>query len=95
MGAIKSVFVKLWYVIRIDLNIMIRIIYQYLARFNKYTSTESTTYVPNGNIFSITYGDGSSASGFFSIDTVMVSYGMTVQIEVKYPLNYISNTKID
>ncbi|CAF4448234.1 unnamed protein product, partial [Rotaria sp. Silwood2] len=38
--------------------------------FNKYTSIQSTTYVANGRRFSIIYGDGSSANGSFSIDTV-------------------------
>ncbi|CAF3810707.1 unnamed protein product, partial [Rotaria sp. Silwood1] len=48
------------------------------AGFNKYTSTQSTTYVANGKRFLITYGDGSSASGFFSIDTVTIN-GIAVQ----------------
>ncbi|UJR20088.1 hypothetical protein I4U23_023220 [Adineta vaga] len=34
-------------------------------QFNKYSSSASTTYVANGKAFSITYGDGSSAKGFF------------------------------
>jgi hypothetical protein len=46
--------------------------------------------VSNGNLFSITYGDGSSASGFLSVDTVTVSYETIVQIEFKYVLNFIS-----
>ncbi|CAF3695347.1 unnamed protein product [Rotaria sp. Silwood1] len=46
--------------------------------FNKYTSTQSTTYVANGKIFSITDGDGSSASSFFSIDTITIN-GIAVQ----------------
>ncbi|CAF3032245.1 unnamed protein product [Rotaria sp. Silwood2] len=41
--------------------------------FNKYTSTQSTTYVANGRRFSIIYGDGSSANGSFSIDTVTIN----------------------
>jgi len=32
--------------------------------------------VANGKTFSITYGDGSSAKGFFSTDTVTVSYSL-------------------
>jgi len=60
---------------------MILIIFRFLARGNKYTSAKSKTYVPNGNKFSISYGDGSSASGFFSIDTVTVSYKTTVYID--------------
>jgi hypothetical protein len=45
--------------------------------------------VSNGNLFSITYGDGSSASGFLSVDTVTVSYETIVQIEFQYVLNFI------
>ncbi|CAF3179349.1 unnamed protein product [Rotaria sp. Silwood2] len=41
--------------------------------FNKYTSIQSTTYVANGRRFSIIYGDGSSANGSFSIDTVTIN----------------------
>jgi hypothetical protein len=76
MGTVKSMLVEVWYVVNIYSNTMILIIFQFLARFNMYTSAESTTYMANGNIFSITYGDGSSASGFFSIDTVTVSNRM-------------------
>jgi cathepsin D len=46
--------------------------------FNTYSSSESTTYVANGKRFSIKYGDGSSASGFFSTDTVTVG-GISVK----------------
>ncbi|CAF1094261.1 unnamed protein product [Adineta steineri] len=42
-------------------------------QFHKYTSSASTTYVANGESFSITYGDDSSASGIFSIDTVTIN----------------------
>ncbi|CAF2122559.1 unnamed protein product [Rotaria magnacalcarata] len=41
--------------------------------FNKYNSGESTTYVANGKIFSISYGDGSSASGILSVDVVTIN----------------------
>jgi hypothetical protein len=74
MGTIKQLFLWLWYVSNIHSDVKILIIFWFLAKFNEYTSSESTTYVPNGKPFSITYGDGSSASGFFSIDTVTVSY---------------------
>jgi hypothetical protein len=55
------------------LNRKISTIFWFLANFNKYTSSASTTYVANGKKFSISYGDGSSATGFFSTDTVTVS----------------------
>ncbi|CAM4963617.1 unnamed protein product, partial [Rotaria socialis] len=38
--------------------------------FNKYNSAESATYVTNGEKFSISYGDGSSASGILSVNVV-------------------------
>ncbi len=77
MGAIKPVFVELLYVISYtNANMRILIIFQFLAGFNKYSSSKSTTYVANGKTFSITYGDGSSAKGFFSTDTVTVSYSL-------------------
>ncbi|UJR38729.1 hypothetical protein I4U23_031394 [Adineta vaga] len=47
-------------------------------RFHKYRAADSLTYVSNGDLFSITYGDGSSASGYFSIDSVMIN-GITVE----------------
>jgi hypothetical protein len=50
------------------------IIYRFLAGFNTYSSAASSTYVANEKRFSIAYGDGSSAKGVFSIDTVTVSY---------------------
>ncbi len=74
MGTIKQMFVGLWYAISIYSNRKILIIFWSLADFNKYSSSKSTTYVANGKTFSITYGDSSSATGFFSIDTVTVSY---------------------
>ncbi|CAF1410249.1 unnamed protein product [Adineta steineri] len=43
------------------------------SKFKKYTSSASTTYIANGNAFSISYGDGSGASGIFSIDTVTIN----------------------
>ncbi|CAF4679022.1 unnamed protein product [Rotaria sp. Silwood1] len=42
-------------------------------KFNKYDAKSSSTYIANGKNFSIEYGDGSSAAGFFSIDTVIVN----------------------
>ncbi|CAF0752543.1 unnamed protein product [Adineta steineri] len=41
--------------------------------FSKYTSSASTTYIPNGKAFSISYGDGSGAKGTFCIDTVTIN----------------------
>jgi hypothetical protein len=73
MGTIKRMFVGLWYAISIHSNTKILIIFGFLASFHKYNSSESTTYVANGEPFLITYGDGSSAAGFFSIDTATVS----------------------
>lgn len=63
--------------------------YFYLANFNKYTSSKSSTYKANGKRFSISYGDGSSASGFFSIDTVTVS-GLAVQNQTFAECTYLS-----
>jgi hypothetical protein len=80
MGTIKPVYVGLWYVISMHLNMKISIIFRFLANFNKYSSSASTTYVANGKTFSITYGDGSSAKGFFSIDTVTVSYSLNSSV---------------
>jgi hypothetical protein len=74
MGTVKPMYVELWYVINMDSNMKISTIFWFLAGFNKYSSSASSTYVANGKTFSITYGDGSSAKGFFSIDTVTVSY---------------------
>jgi len=48
--------------------------FDFLAGFNKYTSSASTTYVADGRTFSISYGDDSSVGGYFSTDTVTVSY---------------------
>ncbi|CAF1123288.1 unnamed protein product [Didymodactylos carnosus] len=39
---------------------------------NRYTSSKSTTYRPNGKPFSILYGDGSTAIGKFDNDTCTV-----------------------
>jgi hypothetical protein len=56
------------------------VIYEYkfslndLANFSKYISTSSSTYIGTKKNFSVEYGDGSSAQGIFSIDTVTVSY---------------------
>jgi hypothetical protein len=49
-------------------------IFRFLANFSKYNSSASTTYVPDGAPFSIDYEGGDGADGFFSIDTVTVSY---------------------
>ena len=42
--------------------------------FDTYSHSASSTYIANGKTFSITYGDGSYAKGYFSIDTVTVSF---------------------
>ena len=44
---------------------------------NTYNSTASSTYVANGTKFSIQYGDGSTDSGFLSIDSLGIG-GLTV-----------------
>jgi hypothetical protein len=73
MGTVKQVLVRMWYVVNIYPNVKILIIFQFLGNFSTYKSSQSTTYIANGQPFDITYGDGSGASGFFSIDTVTVS----------------------
>jgi hypothetical protein len=65
-------------------SILISILFHVLANFNVYTSSESTTYIANGKNFSVTYGDESSAKGFFSIDTVTVSDDYFVNIKGKW-----------
>jgi hypothetical protein len=49
------------------------IIFRFVGNFHRYFSSESTTYEPNNKTFKISYGDGSGAQGFYSIDTVTVS----------------------
>ncbi|CAF3334795.1 unnamed protein product [Rotaria socialis] len=56
--------------------------------FNKYNSAESTTYVANGENFSIGYGDGSSASGFLSVDVVTIN-GMAVKNQTFAECTYL------
>jgi len=80
MGTVKPVYVELWYVINMDSNMKISTTFWFLAGFNKYSSSASSTYVADGKTFSITYGDGSSAKGFFSIDTVTVSYNLNSSV---------------
>ena len=53
----------------------------HLANRSKYSSNASSTYVPYGKNVSITYGDGSSAQGVFSIDRVTVSNTAFVQVD--------------
>jgi hypothetical protein len=38
-----------------------------------YTSSKSSTYKANGKSFKISYGDGTSETGFLSVDTVTVA----------------------
>jgi hypothetical protein len=66
--------IGLWYAIEIYLKKNISILFCCLDGFNTYSSAASSTYVANGTKFSISYGDGSSAKGIYSIDTVTVSY---------------------
>ncbi len=63
-------------------------IFRFLANFNKYSSSASTTYVANGKTFKITYADDSSAKGFFSIDTVTVSYSLNSSVNYDDKKNY-------
>ena len=42
------------------------------VNFNRYNRNASTTYVPNGNQFSIKYVDGTSLNGFLSQDTIHI-----------------------
>ncbi|CAF4889152.1 unnamed protein product [Rotaria socialis] len=56
--------------------------------FNKYNSAESTTYVANGETFSISYGDGSSVSGFLSVDVVTIN-GMAVKSQTFAECTYL------
>jgi len=84
MGTVKQVHVRMWYVANIYPNVKIMIIFRFLGNFSTYKSSQSTTYIANGQPFNITYGDNSGAYGFFSIDTVTVSYNTTIQIELKH-----------
>ncbi|CAF1525259.1 unnamed protein product [Rotaria magnacalcarata] len=56
--------------------------------FNKYNSAESTTYVANGKKFSISYGDGSSASGILSVDVVTIN-GVAVKNQTFAECTYL------
>jgi hypothetical protein len=49
-------------------------IFRFLEYHTEYVSSQSTTYVPNGNNFTAIYGDNSEVDGFYSIDTVTVSF---------------------
>jgi hypothetical protein len=78
MGTIKQMH-NLWYIINLfEYEDIVYLLF--LAGFHKYTSSQSSTYVPNGKSFSILYGDGSSASGFFDNDTVTVSSRETARL---------------
>ncbi|CAF2787651.1 unnamed protein product [Rotaria sp. Silwood2] len=54
-------------------NQKILVVFRILAAFNQYSSATSTTYIPNGKPFSITYANDYSVQGFLSIDTVTIS----------------------
>jgi hypothetical protein len=95
MGTVEQVHVRMWYVVTIYPNVKILMIFRFLGTFSRYNSAQSTTYIANGKPFSITYGDGSGASGFFSIDTVTVSYKTTIPIKLKHFSLYVEYTKID
>jgi hypothetical protein len=84
MGTVKQMHVRMWYVVNIYTNVKILIIFRFLGTLNRYNSSQSTTYIANGQPFNITYGDASGAYGFLSIDTVTVSYQTTIQIELKH-----------
>ncbi|CAF4753256.1 unnamed protein product [Rotaria socialis] len=56
--------------------------------FNKYNSAESATYVTNGEKFSISYGDGSSASGILSVNVVTIN-GMAVKNQAFAECTYL------
>ncbi len=45
----------------------------YSGNHNRYNASRSSTYRANGASFSISYGDGSYASGHYDNDTVTVS----------------------
>ncbi|CAF4124567.1 unnamed protein product, partial [Rotaria magnacalcarata] len=53
-----------------------------------YNSAESTTYVANGKKFSISYGDGSSASGILSVDVVTIN-GVAVKNQTFAECTYL------
>ena len=40
------------------------------GQYNRYSSNKSSTFVANNKPFSILYGDGTTASGFLSQDTL-------------------------
>jgi hypothetical protein len=80
MGTIEHVHVGMWYVVNIYPNMKILIIFRILGNHSRYNSSQSTTYIANGQPFNITYGDASGVYGFFSIDTVTVSYKTSIQI---------------
>jgi hypothetical protein len=84
MGTVKQVLVRMWYVVNIYTNVNILIIFQFLGNHSRYNSSQSMTYIADGQNFTLSYGDGSGATGFLSIDTVTVSYQTTIQIEFKH-----------
>ncbi len=59
------------------------VFWNYLANLNKYNAAASSTYIANGDTFIIQYDDGSSATGYFSIDTVTVSYVKIIRIHMR------------
>ncbi len=93
MGTVKHVHVGMWYVANIYPNVKILIIFRFLGNHSTYNSSQSTTYIANGQPLNITYGDGSGAYGFLSIDTVTVSYKKTIQIKFKHFQLYVAYKK--
>jgi hypothetical protein len=74
MGTVKQLFGELWYAFRVRLDMATPIIFGFLAPFHEYNASASTTYVANGQNFSILYGDNTFISGILDVDTVTVSF---------------------
>ena len=47
--------------------------FHFPAPNNAYDSSQSSTYVKNGNDFTVTYGDGAKEIAFLSVDTLTVA----------------------
>ncbi|CAF2035971.1 unnamed protein product [Rotaria magnacalcarata] len=61
------------------------------AKMNKYDATLSSTYIANGNNFSVGYGDGTLVEGIFSIDTVTMN-GIEIKNQTFTECNSINGT---